>query len=275
MCAEVPAPLLPSHCRRVERGEQGRPGRRPRCRLQVVGEHVAGRPVQVDRGVRDRGERASRLARRPARPPTNVRLARRAERAQPTAQELGLGGRGLDPLERRTEPRPDRHPPVLAAGPASARATARDRSLGGEQRESRLPALASICQRPEPRRTFSARRGSARVRSAVNASPRDSERCEGRIEALVDPAGRIAIHAHAASTDCTSRFRSRAAITRVHAASTTGASSRGTTQSVRRMPSIRTSVRSSYSARSRSTASKPAVRAQVERYTVAASVDGA
>ena len=39
------------------------------------------------------------------------------------------------------------------------------------------------------------------------------------------------------------------------------------------MPSIRTSVRSSYSARSRCTVSKPAVRAQVERYTVAASLE--
>ena len=44
---------------------------------------------------------------------------------------------------------------------------------------------------------------------------------------------------------CSSLRRSLAAIARVHAACTTGASSVGTTNMVRRMPSIRTSVRSS------------------------------
>ena len=47
------------------------------------------------------------------------------------------------------------------------------------------------------------------------------------------------------ATNCSSRRRSRAATARVHAASTTGASSSGTTHSVLRIPSIRTSARSS------------------------------
>ena len=59
--------------------------------------------------------------------------------------------------------------------------------------------------------------------------------------------------------------RSWAAMLRVQAACTTGARSVGTTNTVRRIPSIRTRQRSSYSARSRSVTGARPVLAAVER----------
>ena len=53
----------------------------------------------------------------------------------------------------------------------------------------------------------------------------------------------------------------------------TGANSTGTTNSVRRIPSIRTSDRRTYSASSRSAGSKPSTLAHDERYTVAGSLE--
>ena len=67
------------------------------------------------------------------------------------------------------------------------------------------------------------------------------------------------------SRNCSVLRRSRAAIARVQAACTTGASSTGTTKTVRRMPSIRTSTRSSYSAFSSSGTRWPVTRAQADR----------
>jgi hypothetical protein len=69
-----------------------------------------------------------------------------------------------------------------------------------------------------------------------------------------------------------SRFRCVAATAFVAAANTTGTSSRGTAQSVRRIASMRTRLRSSYSARSTSAGARPSLRAWIERKTDTASV---
>ena len=76
-----------------------------------------------------------------------------------------------------------------------------------------------------------------------------------------------------ASARClTSSFRCLTAMSSVHAAWTTGAKAVGTTNTVRRMPSIRISVRSSYRARSVAATSLPGTRAAMDRCTVAGSV---
>ena len=59
--------------------------------------------------------------------------------------------------------------------------------------------------------------------------------------------------------------RIHAAIFRVQAASMTGARSSGTTNTVRRIPRIRTTARSSYSARSMSGIDTDRIRARAER----------
>ena len=76
MRAEVPVALLPAHRRRVERRQERRRRLGRRRRLEVAGEDVAGRAVEVDLLVRDRRQRRARLAQRPARPPAHVRLGR-------------------------------------------------------------------------------------------------------------------------------------------------------------------------------------------------------
>ena len=105
--------------------------------------------------------------------------------------------------------------------------------------------LTCVSQRvPAPSRTFVASTGSSAETFEVNASPRDST-------ARSAAAAMSSSHAPGSSvtplcaTKPTSRFRSRAAIVLVQAAWTIAASSRGTTHSVRRIPSMRTSVRSS------------------------------
>ena len=106
-------------------------------------------------------------------------------------------------------------------------------------------ALTSASQRvPAPRRIFVASSGSARVRSEVNASPRSLSASSAAAAARsIQPAGSSA--RSLCATTARDFARSRAATARVHAASTTPASSCVTTQSVLRIPSIRTSVRSS------------------------------
>jgi hypothetical protein len=69
-----------------------------------------------------------------------------------------------------------------------------------------------------------------------------------------------------------STLRSRTATSAVQAAWTTGASSSGTTNIVRRIPSIRSSVRSSYIARSTAATDGSASLAAADRCTEAGSV---
>jgi hypothetical protein len=76
----------------------------------------------------------------------------------------------------------------------------------------------------------------------------------------------------AAASTWTNLRRSLVAIPRVHAAWTTGASSVGTTKTVRRIPSSRISDRSSYSAPSMPAGSAAHVRAFTDRNTEAGSV---
>ncbi len=131
MRPEVPVAFLPAHRRGVEgRQERGRRlGRHGG--LDVVREDVPGRAVQVDHGVRNGCERRARLARRPAGPPADVGLGRRPERTEPAAEQLCLGGRGvqLDVPTRRERPA------VLAVRPTAARTPPDDPSLGSEQRK--------------------------------------------------------------------------------------------------------------------------------------------
>ena len=67
--------------------------------------------------------------------------------------------------------------------------------------------------------------------------------------------------AAAIKCDVTDRDQVQATVARVAAAKTLGTSSRGTTQSVRRIASMRTRVSSSYSARSTSAGDEPSLRA--------------
>ena len=125
---------------------------------------------------------------------------------------------------------------------------------------------------PPPTRRRLPRLGTAFARSVVNASPCSSRNRSAAADARASQAdGRCEI---ALSTIiCSSLRRSRAAIVRVAAAYTTGTSSRGTTNSVRRMQRIRTRSRSSYRLRSTSGGSTPSVRAWTERNTVTGSVE--
>jgi hypothetical protein len=68
-----------------------------------------------------------------------------------------------------------------------------------------------------------------------------------------------------AARNCSSFFRSAAATARVQAACTTGTRSTGTTNTVRRMPSIRISERCSYIAFSIVSTCTPGSRAQLPR----------
>jgi hypothetical protein len=97
---------------------------------------------------------------------------------------------------------------------------------------------------PTPKRIRFASAGTALVRSVVWASPRASSSRSAAFAARASHTDdRVEISL--SSMNFSSRRRSRAAIVRVQAAYTTGTSSRGTTNSVRRMPSMRKRTRSS------------------------------
>ncbi len=192
MRAQVPLALLPAHRRRVERGEErgGRLGRSRR--LEVVSEHDAGRATEVDLGVRDRRQRAARLARRPARPPAHVRLGRRSERGEPAAQQLGLR------LARRRSSSigpPSqvfgRHPAELRADPGAARAAADEQSLHRELRQhagARALGRSPTCRS----RSEASSRAAARRRRPRSSSPRRAPRAaaSAALPARVDPGAR-------------------------------------------------------------------------------------
>ena len=162
-----------------------------------------------------------------------------------TPQELGLCVRRFDPLELGAEPVSARAPRVLAVRPTVLGRPRTSCTSAASSGRRRRPALAVDF----PAGTCA----EAELRREVRIGPRDVGR--ERLAQLRDHAERDAAPRRSrppgssatplCATNPSSRFRSRAAIVRVHAASTTGASSRGTTQSVRRMPSMRTSVRSS------------------------------
>ena len=109
---------------------------------------------------------------------------------------------------------------------------------------TRAPALCSTTHRPEPKRSFFASSGTSATTSVVIASPRASTAARAALPARVIQApGRV--ETPLSRTKPSSRFRCVAATARVAAANTTGTSSRGTPQSVRRIASIRTRLRSS------------------------------
>ena len=108
----------------------------------------------------------------------------------------------------------------------------------------REPALCVTSQRPVPKRRRLPSAGTVLVRSDVNASPRASTSRSAVLIARVSQAAGC-FEISLTRIICSSRLRSRTAIALVAPASTTGTSSRGTTNSVRRIPSMRTRVRSS------------------------------
>ena len=109
---------------------------------------------------------------------------------------------------------------------------------------TRAPALCSTTQRPEPKRSFFDSSGTSATTSRVIASPRAATAARAAFPArVIHGPGRL--ETPLSRTKPSSRFRSRAATARVAAAKTTGTSSRGTAQSVRRMARRRTRLRSS------------------------------
>ena len=168
------------------------------------------RPTEQAARSARRRRRARSRSRRPGRPSTcgTAASAPRASRAvQPVHQRMSASVAGPN------EPSQRRRSSAWAAAGSSRSSSPPSHALIGTQRywpltqlprgrprattpsaassgSSRLPALASICQRPAPSRTFSARRGSARVRSAVNASPRDSSAARmAPTRSSIQPAG--------------------------------------------------------------------------------------
>ncbi len=114
-------------------------------------------------------------------------------------------------------------------------------------------------------------RGSSLASSAPVAEPRAARaRTVPSAASLSQVAASGAMPASA--TTWVSWRRSRSAIWSVQAAWMTGVSAAGTTNTVRRMPSIRTSERSSYRACSIAALSTEPVRARADRYTDAGSV---
>ena len=136
---------------------------------------------------------------------------------------------------------------------------------------TRAPALCSTTHLPEPKRSFFASSGTSAVTSVVIASPRAATAATAAFPArVIHEPGRV--ETPLSRTKPSSRFRCVAATARVAPAKTTGTSSSGTAQSVRRIASIRTMLRSSYSARSTSAGAMPSLRARIDRKTVTASV---
>ena len=129
MRPQVPVALLPAHRGRVERGEQGGGRLLHTRRLEVAGEHVAGRALEVHLGVCDRGERRTRLSQRPAGPPTHVRLGGGPEGGKPAAQQLDLRGGDVELLDRPAQPILGRDPAELGADPRPSRPTADEPAL--------------------------------------------------------------------------------------------------------------------------------------------------
>ena len=111
---------------------------------------------------------------------------------------------------------------------------------------------------------FARSRGSSRASSAPVATPRAASAWTVASSAsLSQPAPSAAMPD--ASTCWASRRRKRSAIWSVQAAWITGTRPAGTTNTVRRMPSIRTRERSSYSACSMADLSTSRVRARAAR----------
>jgi hypothetical protein len=97
---------------------------------------------------------------------------------------------------------------------------------------------------PEPNRSFFASSGTSRVTSVVIASPRAATAATAALPARVSH-GPGCVVTPLSRRNPSSRLRCVAATAFVAAAKTTGSSSRGTAQSVRRMARILTSSRSS------------------------------
>ena len=170
------------------------------------------------------------------------------ERGEPASEKLRLrllagSTLGIGPSSQASS----RHPAVLAADPRSAGTAADDPAL---HRELRKDARPDALRRLEPRARrrsgdASPSTGTSFVRSDVNASPRSSSARSAAVMARVShgcgPRRETAVLDHLLEPAALARGdRPRARGVR-----RSGTSSRGTTKSVRRMPSMRTSVRSS------------------------------
>ena len=109
---------------------------------------------------------------------------------------------------------------------------------------TRAPALCSTSHLPEPNRSFFASSGTSLVTSVVIASPRAATAATAAFPTrVIHGPGRVVTPLWRRKPS--SRFRWVAATAFVAAAKTNGTSSRGTAQSVRRIASMRTRLRSS------------------------------
>ena len=191
MRPEVPVALLPAHRRRVERREErgGRLGRRRR--LEVAGEHVAGRAAEVDLGVRAprRVPRASPAA------------------VQPVHQRMSVSVAGPKAAsQRRSSSTCAAATSSSSIGPPSQSSVVTQRNWGlihvprGRPRtrrpsiaicgSTRAPALCSTTQRPEPKRSFFASSGTSAVTSVRHRLAARGHRGDGGVARARDPGAR-------------------------------------------------------------------------------------
>ena len=149
--AEVPVALLPAHRVGSSAGEEGDPrlGRGDRLERRRRA-RCPRRALQLDLDRLARGERPPRLAHRPAGPPLQVDDRRRAEGAQPAAGELGLGRVGL-PAPQGRRGATNRRAPSGTGCSSTTRAGGRGRSAApppaGRARGSWRAAGRPTCPR--------------------------------------------------------------------------------------------------------------------------------
>ena len=250
--AEEPVPRLPPHRRRVERGQQRRDGGRPRPgNSRSSASATPGCPSSSTSAVGSAASAA--LVCPPVQPPhhcrsdtgagPNERSHRRASstRAAPPSSPPSPGRR-----PRRSQAEAAK-PLELPRRPAAAPVPAHQVPLGAEQREHPRgdvggAAVALVERvgelRPQPRLALGQLRP-GRAAAAARAEPAARPAPTSRSHPPGSPSPTPPV-----ARSFSSCRRSRLATSSVHAACTTGTSPAGTTNIVRRIPSIRTSERS-------------------------------
>ena len=134
MSAEIPIALKPAHCRGVQAGQQGAPGRGIRFGLQVVGQHIAGVAVQVDLHRANVGQRRAGRRQRGAEPPLHVLDGGGAECPQPPAGQFGLGSCGG--MVELAQPVHSGGPARSRRGPGALVGTAHDMTARRQHRQN-------------------------------------------------------------------------------------------------------------------------------------------
>ena len=249
--AEIPGALLPAHHGRVERRAAARPTARAQARAR-------GRPGRTNPGapsrststapIASRALRAS-AAERPPAPPLEVGDGRRAEGGEPARRELGARGFGLERRERRlrtTTAAGDQHHWLLVHAPRGRPRTIRPSAAS---RNSTQVVIARACSPTScPRRSamlLAQQRDVGGQLGRDTPAPRASERAQGRSAASSSHARPSVAMPPLFDQLRVAPARRGSAIDSVQAAFTTAARSSGRTNSVRRIPIIRRTLRSS------------------------------